>query len=116
MHDWILQENHNTKIIVFFYVLKKVICNDKHGVNILCILTHLSHIDVKPLNQVASKVGMALPISTLEPVPPISIPNSSISTYVPPIVTTFFQVSNPLSSFPIPSFLVSVSPSSLSTS
>lgn len=60
MHDWLLQENHNTKTNIYFYALKKVIHNDEHNVTLLYGLTYLVHTHFKPLTQVSSKVGITL--------------------------------------------------------
>ena len=110
IHDWLLQENYNIETTATFDALKKVIHNDEHGFSLLRGLTYLVHTHVKPLTQVASEVGMTMPISTLEPILPISIPISRIYTYVAPTATTYVQVSNLLSSLHFPSLYVSVSP------
>lgn len=89
MNDWLLQENHNTETIATFYSLKKVIHNNEHGDNIFHGLTYLVHTHVKTLTQVSSEVGMTLPISTLEPILPMSIPISRISNYVSLIMITY---------------------------
>ena len=47
MHDWFLQENHNTDIVSSFDALKKVIDNDGHGINLFLVLLTLSILMLK---------------------------------------------------------------------
>ena len=99
MANCCIQENHNQDFIQAIAALKKVLHDNDQGANLLHGITHLMHLNFKPLAQDLGFIPLVTSVETF------SIPLPSLHTYNPPLVTT--MVPSLCMSVPLVSLLTS---------